>query len=192
MITPRNSLWIVPFLLIVTFPLWKIPVGSFLAPRGGYDPKFIKKPVNQRNFTMETVNILQSEKGQKTADIRAAKAITSKLPNEYILKMVNADIIGEDGKTTNITAKSGVYNSLTRRLKLIKDVVVTNKEDGFTLTTDLLYYYDIDRKVHCPKKTQFQGDGIFITGRSFDYDVIKGFYDVGGRVFCTIQDYGTP
>jgi len=192
MITPRNSLWIIPFLLIVTFPLWKIPLGAFLAPRGGFDPKFLKKPANQRNFAMETVNILQSEKGQKTADIRAAKAVTSKLPNEYILKMVDADIIGEDGKTTNITAKKGVYNSLSRRLKLIKDVVVTNKEDGFTLTTNLLYYYDIDRKVHCPKRTRFKGDGIFIKGSSFDYDVMKGFYKVGGRVFCTLQGYGTP
>ncbi len=189
MITRRNSLWLIPFLVILSFPVWKKPVGSYLAPRGRYDSEFLKKSVNEHNFSMINVNVLQSENGQKTADIRAAKAVTSKLPNEFILKKVDADIIDENGKITNITAHSGLYNTATRRLKLYRNVVVINKDDNFTLKTNLLYYYDIERKVHCPKKTQFEGDGVLIKGSSFDYDTGQGFYSFGGRATTTIEGY---
>lgn len=192
MITRRNLIWLLPLFIIITFPIWKIPVGSFLSPRGGYDPKFFKKTMNERNFSMVKVNILQSENGEKTADIRAAKALSSKRPHAYILRRVNADVIGEDGKTTNIVAKRGFYDSFNRHLKLVRKVVVTNKEDNFTLKTDLLYYFDTERKVHCPGITHFKGEGIRIRGGSFDYDILRGFYDVGGRVSCTLTGYTAP
>lgn len=191
MITRRNSLWLIPILIILTFPIWKIPVGSFLAPRGGYDPDILKRKSDDHNFSMVNVDILQSDDGQKTTDIHAAKALTSKLPNEYILEMVTANVISKDGKMTNITADTGIYNTLTRSLKLVDNVIITNKEDKFTVTTDLLFYFDTERKVHCPKKTQFNGDGIDIKGSSFDYDITRGFYEVGGRVNCTLKGYDT-
>jgi LPS export ABC transporter protein LptC len=189
MITRRNSLWLIPILIIVTFPIWKIPIGSFLAPRGGYDPEIFKRKYDEHNFSMVNVNILQSEDGQKTTDIHAVKALTSKLPNEYILEIVTANVINKEGKVTNITADSGIYNTLTRSLKLVRNVVITNKEDKFTVTTDLLLYFDDKGKVHCPKKTQFKGDGIDIEGSSFDYDITRGFYEVGGRVKTTLKGY---
>jgi LPS export ABC transporter protein LptC len=191
MITRRNSLWLIPFLIILTFPIWKIPVSSFLTPRGNYDPEVFKRKSEEHNFSMVNVNILQSEDGQKTTDIHAAKALTSKQPNEYILEMVTANVIDKEGRVTNITADTGIYNTLTRSLKLVRNVVIINKEEKFTVKTNLLYYFDALRKVHCPEKTQFYGDGIDILGSSFDYDITKGFYEVGGRVKCTLKGYDT-
>lgn len=189
MITPRNSLWLIPLLLIITFPIWKIPVASFLAPRGGYDPKIFDDTNVSHNFTMDKINIQQSEGSMKTADIRAAKALTSKNPNEFVLTKVNADIFNDDGELTNIKAKRGVYNTRTRRLKLDRNVVVTNKEKGFTMKTSQLFYFHHLRKVRCPQRTVFKGDGIVIRGSSFYYDINRGHYEVGGRVVCTIEGY---
>ena len=39
----RNIIWIIPLFFIITYPLWSIPVGNFLTPRGGFDPD-IKRP----------------------------------------------------------------------------------------------------------------------------------------------------
>lgn len=192
MITRRNCLWIIPLLLMVTFPLWKVPLGSFLAPRGGFDPEFDERTRVEQNFSMNNVNILQSEQGEKTADIRAERVLTSKLPGEYILKNVDADLITDEGKLINIQAVRGLYTEYDRRLKLHRNVVVNSKTDNYTLKTNLLLYSDIKKMVNCPKKTVFTGDGITIKGSSFHWDINKGFYVVGGRVRCTIKGYDPP
>ena len=189
MITRRNALWLVPLLIILLFPLWKIPLASFLAPRGGYDPQFINKRSAKHDFSMTGLTILQSEGENQTAKIRASKARTSRRPNEYILNDVDADILDDKGNLTNVVAKTGNYNIDRKRLKLIDDVVVTNTTDKYILTTDLLYYDGQKLTVYCPGPTQLKGDGIVIKGSSLGYDINKGSYTVGGRVYCTLQGY---
>ncbi|EKD38706.1 MAG: hypothetical protein ACD_75C00636G0004, partial [uncultured bacterium] len=46
----RNTIWLVPLLFILTFPLWSPPIGRFLTPRGGFDPDLNKKPPDTHNF----------------------------------------------------------------------------------------------------------------------------------------------
>ena len=189
MITKRNTLWLLPLLLILTFPLWKIPVASFLAPRGGFDPQFTKKKSARHNFVISGVTILQSEGETQTANIRATTARTSRRPHEYILDEVDADIINSQGSLTNVVAKTGNYNFHRKRLKLTKDVVVTNREQNYTMTTDLLYYDGNKLTVYCPGETHLKGDGINIDGSSLGYDINTGIYTVGGRVVCILQGY---
>src|SRR6056297_1453875 len=117
MITRRNALWLIPLLLILTFPLWKIPVASFLAPRGGFDSGESSKKNEGYNFSMDGVTILQSEKGKKTATIHAASAYSGKKDNEYILQKVDADIFDENGNLTKVIADTGNYNIGIKRLK---------------------------------------------------------------------------
>ncbi len=189
MISRRNFLLIVPLFFFLSFPLWKNPVGNFLAPRGGFDPDFIDKTKIKRTFSMQKVNIQQSENGRKTAEIRATKADTSSVRSEYILDNVDADIIDDFGKVINVKSQDGSYTGAIRRLKLIHKVVVHSTEDDFTLRTNLLFYSDRKRKVHSPRKTIIEGDGITIRGSSFDYDLNKRYYQVGGRVHCFIEGY---
>ena len=192
MISRRNSIWMIPLIFFLTFPLWRIPVASFLAPRGGYDPEFANRKTDEHNFVIENADILQSEKGGTTADIRAEKALTGKQPNDFILETVNADIYSKNGEKTNITARNGLYNTVSRQLTLTNDVVVIREKDNYRLYTDLLNYYDDMKKVICPGKTKVIGDGVEITGGSMSYYLTSRTYNVGGRVHTTIQGFGRP
>lgn len=187
MINPRNALWMVPFLLIITFPLWKIPLSSFLAPRGGYDPEYIQKRSSEHNFTMTRVTIKQAEKGTETTAILADKALSSHRPNEYILLDVTADITDDKGNITNIVAGSGTYNAGRKVLELREDVVITNKNEKYVMKTELLYYDGIRGTIRCPEKTVLTGDGIIIRGSSFRHNMNTGVYSVGGRVHSTLK-----
>jgi LPS export ABC transporter protein LptC len=192
MITQRNSIWLIPLFFFLTFPIWRIPVAAFLAPRGGYDPEFASRKADEHNFVIDNADIMQIEMGQKTADIKAEKALTGKQPNDFILETVDADIFSEDGERTNITARNGLYNTITRQLTLSDDVVVIREKDNFRLYTDLLNYYDETKKVICPGKTKVIGEGVEIRGGSMSYYTRNRTYNVGGRVHTIIQGFGRP
>ena len=118
MLHTRNLLWLIPLLLLATFPAWKLPLASFLEPRGGYDPDFGKRDKNVHNFIMEEVVIIQDQLGNKTAEVRADTAYTTEVPNEFELTTVDADLFGKDGEQVKIIAKKGLYNTETRKLTL--------------------------------------------------------------------------
>ncbi len=188
----RNSIWLIPLFFIVTFPLWSIPVGKFLTPRGGFDPE-LKRPNRQtQNFNMDTVKILQNQKGKKTALIRAARAHTDKNPDILIMEIVDADLFDEEGYITNILARKGKYNTLTNILTLIDDVVVHKIHDKQYLYTDLLLYDSEKRTVKCPGKTRLEGEKVEIDGGSLDYDIKSQSYVIGNRVHCIIGGFIEP
>ncbi len=136
---------------------------------------------------MAGITILQSEEDQKTATIRANRASSTEIPNEYILEQVDADILDEQGNITNILADAGAYNVDQKRLKLMDNVVITSKADNYTMKTDLLFYEGEKRIVYCPEETLLQGEGIVITGSSLHHDMNTGMYTLGGRVRCTLE-----
>lgn len=189
MILHRNALWLVPLLCIVTFPLWKIPVGNFLTPRITEDsPGNQKEKKEGYNFAMNSVIIRQIEAARETAVIHAVTASSSEQhPNEYILEQVDGDIIDNQDNTTNIIADSGTYNVETKLLKLTGNVVITNHTDNSTMKTSLLYYDGKQRMVTSPQKTKLLGKGITVDGSSFEHDMNTGMYTVGGRVNCVLQ-----
>ncbi|MDJ0623363.1 MAG: LPS export ABC transporter periplasmic protein LptC [Desulfocapsaceae bacterium] len=187
MISGRNAIWIIPVALFLTFPLWKKPVGSFLKPRGDFSSSPPGQKAEGYNFAMAGITILQSEEDQKTATIRANRASSTEIPNEYILEQVDADILDEQGNITNILADAGAYNVDQKRLKLMDNVVITSKADNYTMKTDLLFYEGEKRIVYCPEETLLQGEGIVITGSSLHHDMNTGMYTLGGRVRCTLE-----
>jgi len=188
MINGRNLLWLVPLVLLVTFPLWKHPVSSFLSPRGGFDNKSrTATPVKGYNFSMTGVQILQSEENIETARIRAALARSTNTPNVYVLEQVDADLLDDNGGITQVLAETGSFDVDNKRLELSDNVVINNRVENYTMKTDLLYYDGNDRTVHCPGKSVLQGNGIAITGTSLHHDMNTGAYTIGGRVFCTLQ-----
>ncbi len=191
-INRRTCVWLIPLILFITFPIWEIPVAAFLAPRGGYDPEFANRKTDEHHFIIDNADIIQSEYGKKTADIRAETALTGKKPNDFILQTVDADIFGDNGEKTNITARNGLYNTVTKRLTLTDDVVVIRKSDDYRLYTNLLEYYDDTKKVVCPGKTKVIGDGVEINGGSMSYYTTNKTYNVGGRVHTVIRGFDQP
>lgn len=187
MINRRNIVWMIPFLLLVSFPLWRQPIALFLAPRQSDEPSVVRRHNNAHNFAMDGVIILQGQQGKKTAEIRAEQALTGKKPNTYILVGVDADIIGDSGDITHVVAKEGNFNVNTKRLKLHGDVVVHKPKDNQYLYTERLYYYEKTRKVDCPEETRIIGDGLKIKGGYLKYDIRKDSYELGKRVHFTLN-----
>ncbi len=187
MIKRRNLIWLIPLVLIATFPAWRIPLGNFLAPSGTYDTANTQPNENVQNFNMETVKILQSKNGRITAEIRAVSAFTTETPNEYILEQVDADLFNTEGERTNVIAKRGIFDGATQHLTLMDDVIITKISSNQRLYTDLFYYDDNKQKVNCPGNTRVEGEDIQVTGSSLDYDIEKSYYEMGGRVLCLIK-----
>lgn len=192
MIKQRNLTWLIPLLLFITFPAWRIPVGRFLTPPITHEHFSKLAGKDSRKFKMETVKIVDSKQGRTTSEIRAATALTSTKPNEYILNTVNADIFNKAGEITNVVADKGIFNKKSKILTLIDNVVIYKIKDRQHLYTSLLVYDDNRQTVHCPGPTKMNGDGIEVKGSSFDYEIDKGHYEVGGRVHCLIQSTFTP
>ena len=184
----RNLLWIIPLLLLLSFPAWRIPVASFLSPRGGFDQSFGQKQEQPHNFLMNEVTIIQNQTGKKTAEVAATRANTTDQINEYVLSEVNADLFGDKEEEVNVIAAQGTYNTDSKKLSLKNEVVVTRKSENQKLFTDLLHYYGEQRKLHAPVATRLKGPNIEILGSSLEYDVATNSYKIGGRVYCTIND----
>ncbi len=188
----RNTIWIIPLITIITFPLWSIPVGNFLAPRTSIDPAPKKQQADTHNFNMEKVNILQNQNGRKTAVIRARKAYTGKDPNLIMMELVISDLFDEEGNVTNIVANTGKYDSTSKLLTLTGDVVVHRTPDDQFLYTDLLYYDSEQRTISCPGQTRLEGENVVIDGGSLDYDIKNQSYIIDKGVTCVLDGFVTP
>jgi LPS export ABC transporter protein LptC len=188
----RNLIWLVPLTLLLTFPLWRIPLATFLSPRGGYDPSMTQNRPDAHNFTMNTVHITQSRSGQTTLDVEAVRAMTGRTTDDFKMEDINATIISDQGEKTYVTARKGVFNKKTTLLSLIDDVVIKKPRDKYEIYTDLLHYNDKDKKADCPGATKLVGEKISIKGGSLKYDTVTNGYDVGGRVFCKLTNFVHP
>lgn len=188
----RNTIWLFPLFFIVTFPFWSIPVGNFLTPPGDFDPAPKNQKSDTHNFNMDKVKILQNQKGKKTALIQAAKAQSGTDPSVITMELVNADIFDDEGNITKVIANTGKYNTTTKILTLIDDVVVNKTRDKQFLYTELLLYDSELRTVHCPGKTRLEGDNVTIDGGSLDYDIKSQTYVIDKRVNCIINGFIKP
>ena len=187
----RNSVWLVPLIILLTFPLWKIPDGSFLTPRV-IERKSDDQNRAGHNFKMETVKILQNQNGQKTALIQARSANTEENKDILTLEKVEADLFDENGNVTHIVSKTGKYNTATEVLTLIDDVVINKIHDRQFLYTDLLHYNSNKRTVTCPGETRLVGEDVRIDGGSLHYDINTARYDIGGRVHVELRGFTAP
>ena len=188
----RNTIWLVPLFVVITFPIWSIPVGNFLAPRGSFDKDPQKSTIDVNKFSMENVKILQNQNGRKTAIIRADRARTGKSLTVYFMENVDADIFDNDNNITKVIAKEGQFDTFSEILTLINDVVVNKLKDKQVLYTDLLHYSSKQRTVNCPGKTKMVSEDVTIDGGSFDYDINLGSYIVDKGVACTINGFTKP
>jgi len=192
MLNRRNILWLIPLFLLISFPAWRLPLTSFLQPRGSYDPGSGEQHQDTHNFVMDKVIIMQNQAGKTTAEIRADRALTSDKPNEFILITVDADLYDEDNDQVKVRAEKGIYNTETRQLTLEGSVHVDRIATRQQLFSELLYYYDKNRTIKSPGATRLLGKQIEIKGSSLDYDIISGQYQIGGRVYGTIVDFEGP
>jgi len=184
----RNLVWLIPALMIATFPLWRLPVSSFLAPRTSEDTTITTANEDLHNFVMQKVIIAQNQAGRKTAEIRSWQAYTGDKPDEYVLVSVDADLFDDQGSRVNVKAESGIYNTQTKHLVLSSNVIVDRIAQDQQLYTDLLHYYDETRIIDSPVATKMVAESARINGSSLHYDVVTGQYMIGGRVYCVLGE----
>jgi len=192
MITSRNLIWIIPFLLFLSFPLLRIPTASFLTPRGGYDSSLEDRQLDAHNFVMDGVYITQSEDGKTNLEISADRAYTGATPEEFRLEEVDAVITGKDGEQTFITARQGILYKATSILTLKREVVIMKPKDKFELYTELLIYNEKTHIANSPGKTQILGEKIEVTGHTLVYNNLTSAYDLGGRVRVRLANFVDP
>ncbi|MBU0961283.1 MAG: LPS export ABC transporter periplasmic protein LptC [Proteobacteria bacterium] len=192
MTSSRTLVWLIPLALLLTFPLWRIPIAAFLSPRGGYDPSLAERPVDEHKFDMETVHITQSEQGKTSLEIVAEKAYTGGSVNEVRMDNVDAVVTGNNAEQTFITARHGVLNKQEAVLTMIDEVVVIKPKDKMELYTDLLIYNDKTNMAHSPGKTRLVGDQITIRGNNLLFNTKTQSYDLGGRVHCKLTGFSNP
>ncbi len=188
----RNTIWLVPLLILVTFPVWSVPVAEFLTPHGGFDPELKNRKTDVHKFTMESVKILQNRDGKNSAVIRAARARTGKTLNVYIMDEVDADIYDKDYNITKIVAKTGQFDTTSSVLTLIDNVIVDKSSDHQLLRTDLLVYNGKLRTVTCPGKTKLEAEGATIDGGSLFYDILNKSYIIDRGVTCILTNFSKP
>ena len=192
MITRRNLIWLIPLFLILTFPLWRPPVASFLSPRGGYDPSLANRKLDEHNFKLENVHIAQSEHGIITLEIEAESAYTGKNQDEIEMEKVDAVITSASNEQTFVTARKGILDKKGAILTLVEEVVVMKPKDKFELYTELLIYNDNTGIANSPGKTQVIGEKIEITGNNLIFNTTTNSYDLSGRVHCELGNFSPP
>lgn len=188
----KNAIWLVPLLIIISFPIWSIPVGKFLSPRGGLDQYSANLEDQMHNFKMDKVQILQNQMGKTTALIKATHAQTTDNPDILEMTLVDADLYDEADNITKIIARKGTYNTITKLLTLTDDVIVNKTVDSQVLYTDLLLYHTEERTVQCPGKTRLEGDEVRIDGGSLNYDIKSQTYLIENGVVCELNGFITP
>lgn len=187
----RNTVWLVPLAFLITFPIWSIPIGKYLTPRGGLDTP--QKSVSvKRNFNLDSVTITQNQNGKRTAFIRANRAWTGEDPDLLFMETIDADLFDDEGNMTKVIANNGNYHTITKLLILIDDVMVNKTAEKQILYTDLLNYDSENRTVNCPGATRLVAEDAVIRGGSLDYDIPTKKYEIGGRVHCLIKGFVEP
>lgn len=181
---PRNLLWLLPLLLLLTSPLWKPELTNFLRPRGGHVAPEINLDDNGQlqRFVMETIAITMSSAGRLEWEITAEQAFTGENDKDIAMVGVDATYTGGDQEKTRITSAKGQYVISDSHLTLMEDVVIDKPLSRQKLLTDLLHYYNNRKVVVCPGKVELQGPDFRIRAGSLEYDLASRGYDFGDRV----------
>ena len=181
---PRNLLWLLPLLLLLTSPLWKPEFTNFLRPRGGHAAPEVNLDDSEQlqRFVMDTVAITMSSAGKLEWEITAEQAFTGENDKDIGMVGVDATYTGADQEKTRITSAKGRYEISERHLTLMEDVVIDKPLSRQKLLTDLLHYYNNRKVVVCPSKVELQGPDFRIRAGSLEYDLASRGYDFGDRV----------
>lgn len=184
----RNTVWLLPLIAIITFPLWKIPVGAFLSPRGD-----IQSPIEQEEkpttntLSMKDVVIYKYQGDKEDTVIRSDRAYSGDNPDLMFFDKVDADVFDKNGEIIKITSQQGEYNQKSQILVLTKDVVANKTVSQQQLLTDKMNYNSVTEIAHAPGKTTIISPDAEIIGGNFTYDVKTGTYTMKKRVRTLIN-----
>lgn len=178
---PRNLLWQLPLLLVLTSSFWWNFAAQLLDPNKEISRTSVK---TERNFVMEGVTLVQGRDGAEEFFLKANR-VTSQ-DDQKVLLIDKADAVLLGGKETiNISGNEAVYDTEKQIVTLFNDVQLVSSE-GRVLKTSVLRYFTKYKKVKSAAELEFTGDGMKISGTTFYYDLNSGDFRVGRRVICSL------
>lgn len=181
---PRNLLWLLPLLFLMTSPVWHPLVSAFLTPRGGYNPKLAQPQEESpmENFILDRVAITMTSQGVEEWQIDAERAFTGTQEHGIDMEEVLAMYIGKKREPINIESRKGTYRVDTRLLILTDHVKVSKPTKNQVLLTDRLEYDDTTKKLVSPGKVYIQAPKMKIDAGHMNYDFATEGFDFSERV----------
>jgi LPS export ABC transporter protein LptC len=188
---PRNLLWIVPLVGLITFPLWQPIAAKILRPPHSVEKKadaILSAERGTRTAEMLEVDFMQSKAGRKEWQIKAGRMYSLDGEKDIQLEEVEAIFFGDPVKKTGqtqIRSQRASYNADQQLLNL-HDQVVINDVRGYEILTESLAYLGKEKKITTDSKVKITGSNIAVRGDRLVYDVESGNYRLEGNIVCKV------
>lgn len=176
----RNTLWLLPLLLLVSWPVWGGYLVAFLSPRGSFEAPATDSP--GKTFTMQEVLFSQLKGGHEDWKIVTDRLFS--LPgSEDVMRMESVDaLLFEKGASKfHIVSGKGEYD-MARQVLVLTDQVSVEAKQGYTISSELLQYHDQKKEIRTDEKVQITTKDMDIRGTGLLYNMKTGAYRIGGRV----------
>jgi LPS export ABC transporter protein LptC len=181
----RNLLWLLPMLLLISYPFWADLAGKFLAPRGDFNSGAQRK--QPKSFVLSKMFFLQHRKGELEWQINAERAYTISDELDVQMEEVDAVLFGKENQKTHVISGSANYDNNSQILTMMGGVNATTR-DGYNFKSQELIYHARSQKIETFKDVELTGDELDISGEKMDYQINSGKLKVDGRVKVRFSD----
>jgi len=187
---PRNLLWIVPLVALLTMPLWKPFAADMLSSARKVTSVTTSSLTSARALSsseMNGVQFEQSRNGAKEWLLSASRLYSTQNDADMRLEDVTALFFGTVGKNeeTRIRSQTARYNADKRQIALQGKVVI-QIDKGYEMLTDSLEYLAAEKKIRTTSPVTIQGSNIEVRGNQLLYDTVTGNYRLEGNVVCKV------
>ena len=183
---PRNLLWLLPLLVLISSPVWWRLTADLLKPRGDFVTRGHDAPKKNTAFTMDDVHFAQSRKGKEELRLTAKRIFSGDSDNVLQLETIQA-VTGGKEDWTHISSERGRYTIKEEILTLLGNVLVTGHQ-GFEMRTQVLHFLTRLNKMNTTSRVHLTGKDTTVTGGGMSYDFKTGVIRIGGsgRVSCKL------
>lgn len=187
---PRNFLWIVPLVALLSMPLWKPFAADLLSPvrreTGAPVPSLANTKILSSS-EMSGVQFEQSKNGIKEWHLTASRLYSTGNDSDMLLEDVKGLFFGTAGanEETRIRSQKATYNSGTKQITLQGEVMIQN-DKGYEMRTDSLEYLAAEKKIRTTSPVNILGSNIEVSGNRLLYDTVTGNYRLEGEVVCRV------
>lgn len=185
---PRNLLWIVPLVALLTMPLWKpLAVGILSPPYEETGTPSLSLTKTLSTSEMNGVQFEQNKNGIREWLLTASRLYSTENDSDMQLEDVKGVFYGPAGgkEKTRIRSQKARYNANTRQITLQGKVVIQD-DKGYEIQTDSLEYIAAEKKIRTASAVNIRGSNIDVRGNKLLYDTATGNYRLEGNVVCKI------
>jgi LPS export ABC transporter protein LptC len=177
----RNSLWLLPLLVMVSGPWWWPAAGALLKPRGDFAHPAPPAIDQLKSFVMEGVVLTQHRAGRDEFILKAARVNSGLHEDVLALEEIEASLFGADGSATLLTGGEALYHT-DHQILTVLDNVQIQTPDGQAMRTAALRYLIKYRKVKTAEAVTLVAAKARVTGGNMFYDLGDGNFRFGGGV----------